>query len=466
MSAVLSNIQWETGNNGAQITNAGDVWRMCQVIAQSNLYPGVTHPSQAFVKAQTGAEMGFSINASMQNIHLIEGRCVLGAAMMLARVINSGIGDYEFVEWTDKICTIEWSRVKRGEWKVVGRSTWTIEEARTAGLTSRKPWINTPTDMLRSRAIGRGARSFFPDLFMGVVYDPDEARDFDGEAQRDVVTMPPRGAEAVKAHLASNVVETGVPAIVVAATETPKKSKAKEKAAGEAQGAGPSAQQTTSTSPASTVAASPAASGEQATSTPTPATPTPSPSASAPSASSAQAAPVASADEVASSAKPSASDDVVDAEVEDMPGESSTNGPTSEPQQPPISEPSTPASAPAQSAPTNDSAPASSPPASLTSIPTDIGAPSAEPPPPPSGPSGAFVEAVRTMKGATPADFATFCGSYRPKLGDDEYAALRACAIALNNRRSNLEIDKGMDDVKKAGLALVRSVPGNVIDNV
>jgi hypothetical protein len=56
----------------------------------------------------------------------------------------------------------------------VGESTFTIDDARRAKLAARDVWQKYPKDMLRSRAITRGARTYCPDVFNGAIYTAEE----------------------------------------------------------------------------------------------------------------------------------------------------------------------------------------------------------------------------------------------------------------------------------------------------
>lgn len=402
----LKAIGW-TSDGGAQLTSAADAWRLAQIVAQSGMYPGTDTPQKAMVKAQTGAELGFSFNASMQNIHMIEGRPVLGAALQLAAILRSKLGRYRFAEMNDKVCRIVWQRKFDDEWLEIGESSWTIEEARVAGLDNRMPWKKTPADMLRARAVGRGARSFFPDLLMGALTD-DEAEDVkEARALPQPGEAPVRGNAAVTAAL-------GAPEVLPPKDPPKRSQKAKEQPA----------ETTPAVTPPAPPPPPPAAPPAQ------PPQPSPSPTTEAPGPTSEQPAP--------------------------MPSSISTSEPDASPAH--------------QSPPTTPSDSASSPPASPTSTPTATGEALDD-----DGlndgdelddtPVRADLRsAVLQLKPGTGKEMSAQIAVWQEKLSPDDYAALRALALAINNKNKGVPADAGFDDEKKAALARAREIAGNPLD--
>ena len=56
--------------------------------------------------------------------------------------------------------------------------TWTIEMAKSAGLTANDTWRKYPRQMLTARAISEGIRTVLPAVVTGI-YTPEEVADFD-----------------------------------------------------------------------------------------------------------------------------------------------------------------------------------------------------------------------------------------------------------------------------------------------
>ena len=93
---------------------------------------------------------------------------------MVALVLKSGLAEYfQLVESTDELCTFETKR--KGASKPT-QLTYTIEQAKQAGLAERSNWIKMKKIMLTHRAKSGLARLEYPDLLAGL-YTPEELRD-------------------------------------------------------------------------------------------------------------------------------------------------------------------------------------------------------------------------------------------------------------------------------------------------
>ena len=140
-------------------------------LQKSGYFKDVTSQAQAIVKVMAGAELGLPPFASMSGIHIIQGKPVLGANILATLVKNDPRYNYQIKRCDNTACELTWFE----DGKLVGTSSFTIEEAKAAGLTGKDNWVKYPSDMLFARAISRGARRFAPGVFGGSpVYTPDE----------------------------------------------------------------------------------------------------------------------------------------------------------------------------------------------------------------------------------------------------------------------------------------------------
>jgi len=73
------------------------------VMAKSGLFPDITRVSQAVVKVLAGRELGIGPFAAMSDIHIIEGKPVVGARILAALVRASQRYDYRIVQWTNDL---------------------------------------------------------------------------------------------------------------------------------------------------------------------------------------------------------------------------------------------------------------------------------------------------------------------------------------------------------------------------
>lgn len=172
---------------------------------------GVKNTSDVVVILMLGEELGLNYMQALRNIYVIEGRPVLSADMMAGAVKRfcdrKGGGYITVVETSAEQCTVEFMRHDE---TVPHTITWSMDDAKRAGLLDRKNWQRYPADMLKARALTRAARIGWPDL-LGGVYDPDE--------------LAPSHPEPRQARSASSVtVNQSEPAAIEAETAAPKSS--------------------------------------------------------------------------------------------------------------------------------------------------------------------------------------------------------------------------------------------------
>ena len=173
--------------NALTIYNQFDqLQKAATALQQSGYFKDVTSQAQAIVKVMAGAELGLPPFASMAGIHIIQGKPALGANVVATLVKNDPRYNYRVQTCTNTACEITWYE----DGKISGNSSFTIEEAKAAGLTGKDNWNKFPSDMLFARAITRGARRFAPGIFGGSpVYTPEELgadTDEDGHVMIDL----------------------------------------------------------------------------------------------------------------------------------------------------------------------------------------------------------------------------------------------------------------------------------------
>lgn len=147
-----------------------DVQSIGEILAKSGFFQDSRDAARAITKILAGQEMGFGPVASMTGIHIVQGNVTVGATLMAAAVKRSGRYNYRIKEHTHERCTIEF--YENG--KAIGVSTYTIEEARNAGLAGKDNWKKYPDNMLFARAMSNGVKWHTPDVFGGPVYTADE----------------------------------------------------------------------------------------------------------------------------------------------------------------------------------------------------------------------------------------------------------------------------------------------------
>lgn len=166
--------------------------QLSTMLSKSTLLPPALRGKEAdiAVTVMAGRELGLAPMASLRNIHVVEGKPVLSADMMVGVALSSGLALYfKLVEGTAQIATYETHR--KGD-PGPQRMSFTIEEARAANLLNKNNWRQYAPAMLRARAKAALARDVYPDALSGC-YIPDEAEEFDSVSIKQAGAEPAEG---------------------------------------------------------------------------------------------------------------------------------------------------------------------------------------------------------------------------------------------------------------------------------
>lgn len=152
--------------------NIGEALTLSEKLVSSRLLPrGIDTPEKAFTIVCAGKELGLTAMQSLRSIHLIDGKITMSADAMVALAMRHPDCLYfRMIESNDRVATYETQR--RGDPEPT-RLSFTIEEAKAAGLAGKDTWKKYPAAMLRARVRMALVREKFPDIGMGV-YDPEE----------------------------------------------------------------------------------------------------------------------------------------------------------------------------------------------------------------------------------------------------------------------------------------------------
>jgi hypothetical protein len=127
----------------------------------------------------------------MAGIHVIKGKPSIGAGLMAAAVKRSGKYNYRVTKHTAVECVIDF--FERGE--ACGTSSFSMDDAKAAGLVNNDNWKRAPRNMLFARALSNGVRWYCPDVFDVSTYVPEElGADVDDEG--NLVRVPAAAAPA------------------------------------------------------------------------------------------------------------------------------------------------------------------------------------------------------------------------------------------------------------------------------
>ncbi len=145
--------------------------KLAQILVASRLLPrAIATPEAAFAVIMSGRELGLTVMQSLRSIHIIEGKPTMSADLMVALVKRSSVCRYfSLVESTAERATYE---TQRRDDPAPTRLSFSLDEARAAGVASKDNWKKFPAAMLRARAASALVRAVYPDVLLGV-YDSD-----------------------------------------------------------------------------------------------------------------------------------------------------------------------------------------------------------------------------------------------------------------------------------------------------
>ena len=161
---------------------------------QSGLLPkSLQKPEQVVLVMLKGRELGIPPLQALSHINVINGKPAMSAELMLAQILKlHPKTQFKFPERTNEKCTIS---VKRAgfDWE---NFTFTVQDAKQAGLMSNPSWNKYPRAMLHARVVSEMARSLFPDAIAGISYTPEELGAVVDE-NGDIIDMIPDTQEAL-----------------------------------------------------------------------------------------------------------------------------------------------------------------------------------------------------------------------------------------------------------------------------
>ncbi|MCL1922803.1 MAG: hypothetical protein FWG15_02890 [Propionibacteriaceae bacterium] len=181
---------------------------LAELVCQSDFVPKDMRGNvgKVFAAVMTGRELGMSPMNSLQSFAVINGRASLMAEAMRGLILRDGHQIRVVASGAEK-CTIKGRRKEDKDDPDAWQSfTFTLMEAKTAGLTGRDVWQKYPADMLLARATTRMAKAVFSDVIHGLV-STEEAEDMAyTPSYSAMVVQPPKGLETITT-VAGEVVE-------------------------------------------------------------------------------------------------------------------------------------------------------------------------------------------------------------------------------------------------------------------
>ena len=165
----IERVPVEMKNGLVQLTNLDEAFRFAKAVHASGLCPAsFKSPEAILIACQMGAELGLTPMMSLKTISVVNGRPAIGGKDMPAIVLRSGLLESweESIEGSgDDLRAV--CKVKRRGIESERIATFSVRDARRAGLWGTQTWSKYPEDMLRHRARAR-AFQLFADVLAGL----------------------------------------------------------------------------------------------------------------------------------------------------------------------------------------------------------------------------------------------------------------------------------------------------------
>jgi len=165
---------------GITVKNEISLPELAKILADSKFFKDSHSAAQAAVKVLAGQELGLSPIASMRGIHVFDGRIEISSATMLTLIKKSDKYRIKIIKCDKSGAQIEFHDAAGSLGPVV---SFTLEDAKKAGLAGKKVWQSYPEDMCFARALSRGFRRYCPELAGGPIYIDGEVSDEPGNAK-------------------------------------------------------------------------------------------------------------------------------------------------------------------------------------------------------------------------------------------------------------------------------------------
>lgn len=161
---------------------------LAKAVAGTDFVPRGLRENPAAITAAIlyGDEVGLGPMQALARIAVIDGRPALAAEAQRALILAAG-HDLWIEEATITRCTIAG---RRRDSDATSRVTWTLDDAKRAGLAGKRNWRTYPRQMLLARASAELARAVFADAIGGLAATEElEAVDETGNGQPSAVPI-------------------------------------------------------------------------------------------------------------------------------------------------------------------------------------------------------------------------------------------------------------------------------------
>ena len=154
-------------------------WQYAETVSRASMLPAAYRgkPADVLIAIGLGQAVGIPPAQSLYEIYVVNGRPSPSANLMAALVRRSG--HKLRVEGNAESCTATLVRADDPDYPFT--ATWTIDQARSAGLAGKDTWKQYPAAMLRARAIAEVVRMGASEAVLGMEYAAEEQRDIEDD---------------------------------------------------------------------------------------------------------------------------------------------------------------------------------------------------------------------------------------------------------------------------------------------
>lgn len=173
---------------------------MAQTFLQSNALPAsIKNAPQLIMVFQAGYEAGLQPLESLNSYYFVNGKLALYGEMAIALVRRAN----HKIEWGTCNATTATVKITRHDTGESMETTFTMEQARQRGLSSKDVWQKYPENMLKFKAFHNTARFICPDALHGVPIKEEIEGEVVDESGQTVSV--PKGTKAKKVTVETNV---------------------------------------------------------------------------------------------------------------------------------------------------------------------------------------------------------------------------------------------------------------------
>lgn len=132
-----------------------------KLIGSKALPNTIQNGAQLSMVLMAGYEAGMTPMEAINSFYIVNGKVTIWGQAVIRMLRRSGWS----LEWPESTPTKATVTITKGNEQAT--ESYTIEEAKMAGLLHKNPWKNHPTEMLRHKAIARAVRFTCPEVLNG-----------------------------------------------------------------------------------------------------------------------------------------------------------------------------------------------------------------------------------------------------------------------------------------------------------